>query len=556
VILDTEIHKQNRRDGSPQTWVWTTAREVCIKIQDGTHFSPKGQVSRGKYPYVTAKNIRPTGLDLSNLTYLQESDHRAIYQRCDPKKGDVLLVKDGVNTGDAAINTLDEEISLLSSVCLLRTHPGILYGDFLRYFLLSPIGAGVLKGKMTGTAIKRIVLAHIKELPVPVAPIAEQQRIVSEIEKQFTRLDVAVKALKRARANLKRYRVSVLKAACEGRLVPTEAELARAEGRDYEPADALLQRILKERRAKWEAAGLSKMKTKLKVPKDDKWRAKYAPANSPAVNSLPALPIGWTWASVEQLASLTPNSITDGPFGSNLKTAHYAEAGPRVIRLKNIGDGVFVDEHAHISSEHFGSLAKHRVHAGDLVIAALGERPPRACIIPTSVGLAIVKADCVRFKPNDELALSAYLNCALNSDGTRTRTAAIVHGVGRPRLNLSEIKSIALPLPPLAEQHRIVAEVERRLSLMEELEALLKANLKRVERLRQSILKRAFEGKLVAQDPNDEPASALLKRIRDEREAQVTDLRSGNRRRTSLKQLRVLPIAAEKRSRYASRKKR
>ena len=246
---------------------------------------------------------------------------------------------------------------------------------------------------------------------------------------------------------------------------------------------------------------------------------KVLSATLPEVDSLPALPDGWTWASVEQLAALSPNSVTDGPFGSNLKTSHYTESGPRVIRLQNIGDGFFADAHAHISSQHFASLAKHRVYAGDLVIAAMGERPPRACVVPSSVGPAIVKADCVRFKPNDELALSGYLNYALNSEGTRTRTAAIVHGVGRPRLNLGEIKSIALPLPPLAEQYRIVAEGERRLSVIVELEAIVSANLKRAERLHQSILKRAFEGKLVPQDPNDEPASVLLERIRADREA-------------------------------------
>ena len=99
------------------------------------------------------------------------------------------------------------------------------------------------------------------------APRPEQDRIVAEIEKQFTRLDAATAALKRVQANLKRYRASVLKAACEGRLVPTEAKLARKEGRAYEPADKLLQRILRERRARWEADTLAKMQASGKPPK-------------------------------------------------------------------------------------------------------------------------------------------------------------------------------------------------------------------------------------------------------------------------------------------------
>ena len=188
---------------------------------------------------------------------------------------------------------------------------------------------------------------------------------------------------------------------------------------------------------------------------------------------------------------------------------------------------MFVDTYAHISHEHYTALSKHSVEPGDLVIAALGETLPRSCLIPSTVGPAIVKADCIRFKPAEDVALAAFLNCALNSEETRNRTANIVHGVGRPRLNQQEIKGISLPLPPIAEQHCIVAEVERRLSVVQQAEATVEASLARTERLRQSILKQAFSGKLVPQDPSDEPASALLERIRAEREAEAQASASG-----------------------------
>ena len=123
-------------------------------------------------------------------------------------------------------------------------------------------------------------------LPLPLPPLPEQRRIVAEIEKQFTRLDASVAALKRTQANLKRYRASVLKAACEGTLVPTEAELARAEGRDYEPADRLLDRILAERRARWES--------------QDKRRGQYKEPAAPDTSDLPELPEGWVWALWEE----------------------------------------------------------------------------------------------------------------------------------------------------------------------------------------------------------------------------------------------------------------
>jgi type I restriction enzyme S subunit len=199
---------------------------------------------------------------------------------------------------------------------------------------------------------------------------------------------------------------------------------------------------------------------------------------------------------VEQLAAPELNSITDGPFGSNLKTEHYMDIGPRVIRLQNIGDGVYIDEEAHISQSHFERLQKHRVFANDVVIAGFGENPPRSCIIPEALGPAIVKADCIRFKPHPSIS-PKYMNAVLNSEPVRKRTKRMVHGVGRPRLNLGEIKSIVLALPPLAEQSRIVAEVDRRLSVVEELDAVVGANLQRANRLRQAILQKAFTGNYV-----------------------------------------------------------
>src|SRR2546428_1691434 len=207
----------------------------------------------------------------------------------------------------------------------------------------------------------RVDFDQIAQYGVAFPPLPEQRRIVAEIEKQFTRLEAGGAALKRVQANPKRYPAPVLKAAVEGRPVPTAAELARAEGRPYEPADQLLQRILAERRTCWEADQLAKFRASGKEPKDDKWKQKYKEPASPGTGELPSSPEGWAWATVDQLAALEPNSITDGPFGSNLKTEHYTPEGPRVVRLQNVGEGVFVDERAHISPEHFARLAKHRV---------------------------------------------------------------------------------------------------------------------------------------------------------------------------------------------------
>ena len=139
----------------------------------------------------------------------------------------------------------------------------------------------------TTTNISNISSSKLSGIPLKVPPLPEQRRIVAEIEKQFTRLDASVAALKRVQANLKRYRASVLKAACEGKLVPTEAELAQSEGRDYEPADRLLERILSERRVRWDS--------------QEKRRGKYKEPVTPDTSDLPRLSEGWAWASLDML---------------------------------------------------------------------------------------------------------------------------------------------------------------------------------------------------------------------------------------------------------------
>ena len=344
----------------------------------------------------------------------------------------------------------------------------------------------------------------------PIAPLPEQCRIVAKIEELFSELDAGVAALVRVRANLKRYRAAVLKAAVEGRLT----EEWRARNPETEPASDLLERILAERRATWEQDQLRKFKEAGKTPSKG-WKDRYEPPMALDEEwTPPSLPPEWIWCTVAQAAGFDDHSITDGPFGSNLKTEHYTGFGPRVIRLQNIGDGVFVDEYAHISESHYEMLARHRLASGDIVIAMMGEWLPRACPIPDAALPAIVKADCARFACNPSLGLTAYFSIALNAKPTRDLASRRIKGVGRPRLNLTSVRSIAIPLPPPAEQIEIVAEVERRLSVADAAEKEVEHALQRAARLRQAILKRAFEGRLVPQDPNDEPANALLERVR------------------------------------------
>ncbi|MGQ0745127.1 MAG: restriction endonuclease subunit S [Acidimicrobiales bacterium] len=222
------------------------------------------------------------------------------------------------------------------------------------------------------------------------------------------------------------------------------------------------------------------------------------------------LPAGWAWASIGELA--LQGGITDGPFGSNLKTEHYTASGPRVVRLKNIGDGIFNDELAHISPDHFARLAKHSVEPGDVLVASLGEILPRACIAPDFLGPAIVKADCIRIRPHGNV-LSKYLMLALNSPDVRRRVGESIKGVGRPRVNLGDLRALQLPVAPLDEQRRIVAAIEEAFSKLDAGEAGLRRVRQLLKRMRDSILAAAVTGRLVPQDPADTPAAKLLAEV-------------------------------------------
>jgi len=305
--------------------------------------------------------------------------------------------------------------------------------------------------------------------------------------------------LERVQRNLKRYRASVLKAAVEGRLVPTEAELARAEGRDYEPASALLERILAERRRRWHEAGS---------------RGKYEEPVAPDTSDLPDLPEGWCWATVDQLS-------LEVRYGSSARAYEEQEGGVPVVRMGNIVDG-FLDfaelKYLPASHDEFpdlllqpGDLLFNRTNSAELV----GKTAVfRSYGKPCSFASYLIRVRMLQGAHPD------FVSHYINSLAGRAWIASVVsQQVGQANVNGTKLRACAIPLPPNNEQHRIVGEVGRLLSLAFAAASAAAADNQRCQRLRQSILKWAFEGRLADQDPGDEPASVLLKRIRSQTSA-------------------------------------
>ena len=182
---------------NPFSWEKKTLKDICIKLNDGTHFSPES-FKTGEYKYVTAKNIRLSGFDFSNITYVPEEVHRPIFERCNPELGDVLYIKDGATTGIAMVNTLEEEFTLLSSVALLKQDRSIINGYFLAALLNNEDMYLDIRNNMGGAAITRLTIAKLNVIKAIVPPIAIQEQFAKFV-KQTDKSKAAVqKALDEA----------------------------------------------------------------------------------------------------------------------------------------------------------------------------------------------------------------------------------------------------------------------------------------------------------------------------------------------------------------------
>lgn len=238
----------------PKFWNWCSIDLCALKITDGTHHSPESH-AEGDYMYVTSKNVREGYIDLSKITYVSKDTHDEIFSRCDVAYGDVLYVKDGANTGLACVNNINEQISLLSSVGVIKV-ANYLLPKYLQHYLNSPIGRKLMLDKMGGTAIKRLTLKKIKESPLSLPPIEEQTEIVRLVDEYFALADTIEAQVNKARARVDSLTQSILAKAFRGELVPQDDS--------DEPADKLLERIAQ---AKAEAEALAKAAKKAETAK-------------------------------------------------------------------------------------------------------------------------------------------------------------------------------------------------------------------------------------------------------------------------------------------------
>ncbi len=284
-----------------------------------------------------------------------------------------------------------------------------------------------------GGAQPNISSAKIEQMLIVLPPLPEQLAIVAKIEELLSDLENGKQQLLTAKQQLKVYRQSLLKWAFEGRLTC-------------------------------------------------------------ACLNVGDLPKSWKIIKLQDLVE----KISDGPFGSNLKSVDYVNEGVRVIRLENIGEMEFRNQfNTFVSQEKYETIKNHTVNKGDIIFSSFVAESIRSVILPEYIEKAINKADCFLVRVSDSKINKKYLSFYFSTKSMQNQLVNKIHGATRPRINTTQLKESLIPVPPMEEQYQIVQELESKLTVCDKIEETINQSLQQAETLRQSILKRAFEGKLV-----------------------------------------------------------
>lgn len=496
---------------SVTNWHDVALSEVCSLITDGTHHSPPNG-PLGDFKYITAKNIKATGLDLRDLTYVAADIHDEIFRRCPPEIGDVLYIKDGVTTGVATVNTLNEPFSMLSSVALLKPIREVLSPKFLTHWLNSPETFSKMTGNMSGSAIRRLVLKQIREARFALPPLEEQHRIVAKIDSLFARSSRARDELAHIPKLIERYRQAVLEAAFRGDLT--------ADWRSSHPssltASQFQAKLAEERWTAWKAAEIKRLTAKGKVADAASLKRRYSPPTASDKSIEISCPDDWVIASLDELG-------WDSSYGTSSKCAYEGDGMP-VLRIPNVARGSLDLTDMKFALSDLGIADGDEISQGDLIVVRTNgskDLVGRGAVVTDAPELPTFFASyLIRFRLVGDDLLRRWVALLWHSPIIRNQVLShAATSAGQYNISMSELAGFALPLAPPAEMSVIIEKVESALVAINAVEAEYKRAGDLLPRLDASILDKAFSGQLVPQDPTDEPASKLLERIRTARAA-------------------------------------
>ena len=492
----------------PEGWVWTNLGEVFAWGSGGTPKKSVREYYDGEVPWAVIGDLND-GLVSSTHSCISEAGLENSSAKWIPA-GAVLVAMYG-SIGKLGVATSP----LTTNQAIAHARPGVVPHGYLFWYLRG-IRSG-LAGLGKGGTQSNISQTVIKAVPFPLAPLSEQHRIVARIESLLATLDDGLDALKRAEANLERYRASVLKAAVEGRLTARW----RKENPPAETGQELLRRILAERRKRREQEQLAKFADSGRKPPGN-WKSKYKEPVAPDTRALPELPEGWCWATVNQI----------GDVGSGITKGGRKRVAARrpvpYLRVANVQRGALDLTEIKTIPASESEIRGYTLRSGDVLFNEGGDRDKlgRGCVWRGEIQECLHQNHVFRVRPVLRDYSPDFLSHYGNSAGQEWFFRRATQSVNLASINQTVLRSLPVPVPPAREQEQIVARVAHELTNVERTTMELGKALARAASLRQSILKRAFAGRLVPQDPADEPAAVLLDRIRAEREAGMAPAKS------------------------------
>ena len=501
----------------PQGWIIVPLSEVVDKITDGSHNPPPKQDS-GK-PMLSARNIENNRIVFNEFRLLSEEAFEIENRRTQVSPGDVLLTIVGTIGRAAVVPENYEPFTLQRSVAVLS--PSVTTSKFLMYQLQSPNVQSFFKETAKGTAQKGIYLQALGQTGILVPPLSEQNRVVARIEELFSELDKGIEYLRTAQAQLKVYRQSVLKYAFEGKLTEQWREFHISK---LETADQLLERIQQEGESRYQQQ-LNKWEEVFKVWEENGKEGKkpgkpQMPFNTSSLTeeelvNLPDLPESWCWIKLSVLSE----RIQIGPFGSLLHRSDYVSNQVPIVNPVHIrNQKIEPDWSLTVTEEKVNELSNYIMYPGDIVMGRRGEMGRCAVISHKESGFICGSGSLfIRLLPSINPLFYCYL---LGSQRLKNYLSDQSVGTTMQNLNQEIIHNLPVPLCSPIEIQKIIEEVDRRTTLITEVENIIEKNLLASEILKQSILKNAFSGQLVPQGSGDENAAVLLERIREARRHQ------------------------------------
>jgi type I restriction enzyme S subunit len=473
-------------DKLPQGWVWAKMLDI-VDYEGGSQPPKKEFIYESRQGYVRLMQIRDFG-DKPFPTYVPDSKRLKKATR-----DDLLLARYGGSSGSDSLGRVCTGLDGAYNVALAKLifSRDLLEKDYVRHLFLGRWFREKVSrnSRSCQTGFNR---EDVQDIEFPVAPLREQRRIAAKLETLLSKVEASQERLAKIPVLLKRFRQSVLAAACSSRLTADWRE----ENPDVDDASGLVAELERIH----EAAGGHK-KGNAAAPSNE--------AHDLSTDDLPS-----TWRLTEMRSAVCPNRpITYGI----LKPGPETPGGIPYVRVADFpNDRLNLETIRRTTKEIEKTFARARLRAGDILLSIRGT-VGRVCVVPPELENASITQDTARLSV--QLVLNAaFVKWFLRAAPTQKRMQKAVKGVAVRGINIGDVRALQMPVPPLPEQREIVQRVEGLFALADQLEARYGKATAQVEKLTQSILAKAFRGELVPQDPNDEPASVLLERIKQQRE--------------------------------------